>query len=135
MNKVILIGRLGQEPELRVTPTGQNVINISMATNEVFKDGQGQRKEKTEWHRLDFWGVKAELLKKFFHKGDQIGIVGSLQTREGNSKDGRSKQYYTNVHVVEIVVWPDRRNDQQAPANNGYQGQTNYPEYSEPWER
>ena len=82
VNKVLLLGRLGQDIELRYTPNGDAVGNCTMATSETWKDkGTGERKEKTEWHRLVIWGRRAEGLKDYLLKGTQIYVEGRLQTR------------------------------------------------------
>ena len=83
VNKVFLLGRLGQDMELRSTPNGDAVGNVSMATSETWKDkNTGDRKEKTEWHRLVIWGRRAEGLEKYLLKGTQIYVEGRLQTRQ-----------------------------------------------------
>ena len=88
VNKVLLLGRLGQDIELRYTPNGDAVGNCTMATSETWKDkGTGERKERTEWHRLVIWGRRAEGLKDYLLKGTQIYVEGRLQTRQWEAKD------------------------------------------------
>ncbi len=78
VNKVILIGRLGKDPEIRYTPSGQPVANFTLATNEVWNDKQGQRQERTEWHRIVVWGKQAEHCGQYLAKGRQVYIEGRL---------------------------------------------------------
>ena len=96
VNKVILVGNLGKDPEVRYTPGGQAVANFTIATNENWTDKQGQKQERTEWHRIVVWGKVAELCGEYLSKGRQVYIEGRLQTREWNNKEG-AKQYTTEV--------------------------------------
>jgi single-strand DNA-binding protein len=97
VNKVILIGNLGRDPELRYTPGGQPVANFSIATSESWnkKDGSG-REERTEWHRIVAWGRTAELCAQYLSKGRTVYIEGRLQTREWENKEGQ-KQRTTEI--------------------------------------
>src|SRR5437773_11003692 len=88
VNKVILVGNLGRDAELRYTPGGAAVATINMATTEVWNDKAGQRQEKTEWHRVVLWGKPAESLTEYLTKGKQIYVEGRLQTRPWEDKDG-----------------------------------------------
>ena len=96
VNKVILVGNLGKDPEVRYTPSGQAVANFNIATNENWTDKQGQKQERTEWHRIVVWGKVAELCGEYLSKGRQVYIEGRLQTREWTNKEG-AKQYTTEV--------------------------------------
>ncbi len=96
VNKVILIGRLGQDPEVRYTSNGGAVANFSLATSESWTDKQGQKQEKTEWHRIVVWGKMGELCGQYLSKGRQAYIEGRLQTREWTDKEG-GKRYTTEV--------------------------------------
>ncbi len=96
LNKVILIGRLGQDPEKRVTPQGHSVVTLSLATSERFKDKQGQKQETTEWHRVVFWNQLADLVEQYCKKGSQLYVEGSLKTNQWNDKDG-NKRYTTEI--------------------------------------
>jgi len=96
VNKVILIGNLGKDPEVRYTPSGQAVANFTIATNENWTDKQGQKQERTEWHRIVVWGKPAELCGEYLSKGRQVYVEGRLQTREWTNKEG-AKQYTTEV--------------------------------------
>lgn len=97
VNKVILIGTCGQDPETRYLPNGNAVTNLSLATSEQWKDKQGQKVEKTEWHRVVLFGKVAEIAGQYLNKGSQVYIEGKLQTREWE-KDG-IKRYSTEVVV------------------------------------
>lgn len=96
INKVILIGRLGQDPEVRYTTNGGAVANFSLATNESWTDKSGQKQERTEWHRVVVWGKLAEICGQYLSKGRQAFIEGKLQTREWNDKDN-NKRYTTEI--------------------------------------
>ena len=99
VNKVILLGRLGRDIELRYTPGGEAVGNCTMATSETWKDkNSGERKEKTEWHRLVIWGRRAEGLQEYLRKGTQVYVEGRLQTRQWDDKDG-NKRSTTEIKV------------------------------------
>lgn len=96
VNKVILLGRLGQEPELKYTPGGAAVCNFSLATTEAWTDKSGQKQEKTEWHRVVVWGKLAELCNQYLSKGRQAFVEGRMQTRSWDDKDG-NKRYTTEI--------------------------------------
>jgi single-strand DNA-binding protein len=96
VNKVLLIGRLGNNPEIRYTNTGTAVANFNLATSENWNDKNGQRQERTEWHRVVVWGKLAELCEKYLSKGRQCFVEGRLQTRSWDDKDG-NKRYTTEV--------------------------------------
>jgi single-strand DNA-binding protein len=103
VNKVILVGNLGADPELKYTPSNRPVCHLSIATNEVWKDKSGQKQEKTEWHRVNVWGESAEHCSKYLAKGRTVYVEGRLQTRSWDDKDGK-KRYTTEV-VAERVVF------------------------------
>ncbi len=96
VNKVILIGNLGRDPEVRYTPSGQAVANFTVATNEAWTDKAGQKQERTEWHRVVVWGKAAENCGEYLSKGRSVYVEGRLQTREWTNKEG-AKQYTTEV--------------------------------------
>ncbi len=96
VNKVILLGNLGKDPEVRFTPSGQAVCNFSIATNESWTDKSGQKQERTEWHRIVVWGKMGELCGEYLKKGRQAFVEGRLQTREWTDKEGK-KNYSTEV--------------------------------------
>ena len=103
VNKVILVGNLGRDAELRYTPGGAAVATLNLATTEVFKDREGQRKEDTQWHRVILWGKTAETLQDYLTKGKQIYVEGKLQTRKWKDKDGNDK-YTTEVRGDRVVL-------------------------------
>lgn len=97
VNKAILIGNLGVDPDLKFTPNGQPVCNFSLATNESWKDKNGEKQERTEWHRIVVWGKLAEVCAKYLSKGRQAYIEGRIQTRSWDDKDGKGKRYMTEI--------------------------------------
>ena len=96
VNKVILIGNLGRDPETRYMPDGGAVTNVSIATTESWKDKNGEKQEKTEWHRVAFFGKLAEIAGEYLKKGSQVYVEGRLQTRKWQDKDGQDK-YTTEI--------------------------------------
>jgi len=103
VNKVILVGNLGRDAELRYTPGGAAVATLNLATTEVFKDREGQKKEDTQWHRVILWGKTAETLQDYLTKGKQIYVEGKLQTRKWKDKDGNDK-YTTEIKGDRVVL-------------------------------
>ena len=103
VNKVILVGNLGRDAELRYTPGGAAVATINMATTDVYKDREGQKKEDTQWHRVVLWGRTAESLHEYLTKGKQIYVEGRLQTRKWTDKDGVEK-YTTEIRGDRVVL-------------------------------
>jgi single-strand DNA-binding protein len=103
VNKVILVGNLGRDSELRYTPGGAAVATLNLATTEVWNDRNNQRQEKTEWHRVVLWGKQAESLQEYLTKGKQIYVEGRLQTRQWDDKDG-NKRYTTEIKADRITL-------------------------------
>lgn len=103
VNKVILVGNLGRDAELRYTPGGAAVATLNLATTEVYKDREGQKKEDTQWHRVILWGKTAETLQDYLTKGKQIYVEGKLQTRKWKDKDGNDK-YTTEIRGDRVVL-------------------------------
>ena len=103
VNKVILVGNLGRDAELRYTPGGAAVATLNLATTEVWNDKNQQRQEKTEWHRVVLWGKQAESLQEYLLKGKQIYVEGRLQTRQWDDKDG-NKRYTTEIKADRITL-------------------------------
>lgn len=103
VNKVILVGNLGRDPEIRYTRDGTAVANLNLATTETWNDAQGQRQERTEWHRVVAFGKLAEIAKEYLSKGRQVYIEGRLQTRSWDDKDG-NKRYTTEVKADQMVM-------------------------------
>ena len=103
VNKVILIGNAGNDPEFRVMPNGNGVANVSLATSDSWKDKtSGEQKEKTEWHRLTVWGKLVDVVERYVKKGDRLYVEGRIEYSESES-DGQ-KKYWTNVNVFEMVM-------------------------------
>lgn len=103
VNKVILVGNLGRDVEVRYTPSGAAVAKFSVATTEVWNDKSGQRQERTEWHNIDLWGKQAESLKDYLVKGKQVYLEGRLQTDEYTDKEG-IKRKTTRVRCDRVVL-------------------------------
>jgi single-strand DNA-binding protein len=103
VNKVILVGNLGRDAELRYTPGGAPVATLNLATTEIWNDKGGQRQEKTEWHRIVLWGKTAESLNEYLTKGKQIYVEGRLQTRQWDDKDG-NKRYTTEIKADRVTL-------------------------------
>ena len=103
VNKVIIVGNMGRDAEVRYTPGGAAVATLSLATTDVWNDKAGQRQEKTEWHRVVGWGKQAETLAEYLTKGRQIYVEGRLQTRQWDDKDG-NKRYTTEIRSDRIVL-------------------------------
>ena len=115
VNKVILIGNLGRDPEIRYTRDGTAVANLSLATSESWNDANGQRQERTEWHRVVAWARLAEIAKEYLGKGKQVYIEGKLQTRSWEDKDGH-KRYTTEIKADQMVMLGGRGDGPRADA-------------------
>lgn len=107
LNRVILIGNIGQDPEVRHTQGGQGILNLRIATSESWMDKDGERKERTEWHTVIMWGKRGEALGKFLTKGSRLCAEGRLQTRSWEDKSG-AKRYTTEIVANNIVLLGDR---------------------------
>ena len=103
VNKVILVGRLGKDPETRYMPSGEAVTNATLATSENWKDKTGEKQEKTEWHNLVFYRRLAEIAGEYLKKGSQVYIEGKLQTRKWQTKEGQDR-YTTDIVVNEMTM-------------------------------
>ena len=127
LNKAMVLGRLGQDPELKYTPNGTAVCNFSVATSENWNDKSGQKQERTEWHRVVVWGKLAELCNQYLAKGRQAFLEGRIQTRSWDDKNGQ-KRYTTEIvaQTVQFIGGPsdkaqasaDPGFDQSGPAGN-----------------
>jgi len=135
VNKVILLGRLGQDPELKYTPAGIAVCTFSVATSDVWVDKAGAKQEKTEWSRILIWNKLAETCAQYLKKGRQVYLEGKMQTRTWDDKDGK-KMYTTEVVVSNVQFIGDKGDsgtkappsptDNNAPRNGQQQQQSNY---------
>ncbi len=123
VNKVILVGNLGKDPELRYTPSGTAVATFSLATSETFKDREGNKQTKTEWHNIVVWRQLAEICGKYLHKGKQIYIEGKIQNRSYDDRDG-NKRYISEVVMNEMQMLGSRDDNQQG-GGGGYAGGQN----------
>jgi single-strand DNA-binding protein len=108
LNKVMIIGHLGRDPEMRYTPSGRPVASFSVAVSRNWKSSNGERKSETEWFKIVAWGRLAEICKEYLHKGQQVYIEGRLQTRQWEDKEGQQR---TSVEVVanEMTMLGERR--------------------------
>lgn len=130
VNKVMVIGTLGRDPEMRYLPNGSAVCSISLATDEGYKDKQtGQQVEKTEWHRIEAFGKLAEIMGEYLKKGAKCYVEGKLRTDE-YEKDG-IKRYSTKIIANEMTMLDSRQDSQQAPAQQGYAAQAPQPAYGQ----
>jgi single-strand DNA-binding protein len=120
VNKVILIGNLGRDPELRYTKGGQPVANFSLATSDSFTNREGAREERTEWHRIVVWGKSAENCSRYLNKGRTVYIEGQLRTRDWEDKDGNKRQT-TEVHAqtVQFLGAPGGRSGEGGAPRGG----------------
>ena len=108
VNKVILVGNLGKDPEVRYAPSGDAICNITLATSETWKDKQsGEKREATEWHRVVFFGKLAEIAGQYLKKGSSVYVEGSLKTRKWQDKDG-SDRYTTEIKADEMKMLGSR---------------------------
>lgn len=115
VNKVILLGHLGKDPEVRYSPNGTAIANMSLATSEQWKDkNSGEKQERTEWHRLVMFGRTAEIAKEYLKKGAQIYVEGRIQTRKWQDKEGRD-QYTTEIVVNEFQMLGRREQSEEQP--------------------
>ena len=123
VNKVILIGNLGRDPETRYMPDGGAITNISVATTDVWKDKNGEKQEKTEWHRVAFFGKLAEIAGEYLKKGSQVYVEGRLQTRKWQDKEGQDK--YTTEIVANAMQMLGSRQGMggAAPDRDGDRGE------------
>jgi len=126
VNKVILIGRLGRDPELRYTQGGQAVANFTLATNERFANKSGEQQERTEWHRIVAWGKTAELSAQYLSKGRSVYIEGRLQTREWEDKEGQKRS--TTEIVAQNVTFLDSARSGGAGGPGGPGGPSGEPQ-------
>lgn len=125
VNKVVLVGNLGKDPEMRYMPNGGAVANLTLATTESWKDKQtGERKDKTEWHRLTVFNRLGEMCGEYLKKGAKIYVEGKLQTRKWQGQDGQDR-YTTEIVVSEIQMMDSRNPAQEGQAYQGNAPQAN----------
>jgi single stranded DNA-binding protein (ssb) len=116
LNKVTLIGRLGQDPEIRYTQSGSAVANATIATNDFWTDKQGEKQERTEWHSLMLWGKLADLAQSYLKKGSHIFVEGRLLTRDWEDQQGQ-KHYKTEVVVTTMQFLDSRISDSESTSS------------------
>ena len=141
VNKAVILGNVGNDPELRYMSNGKAVANFTVATSEQWKDQQGQKQERTEWHRMVAYDKLAEIIGQYVKKGSKLYLEGKLQTREWTDQQGQ-KKYTTEIIVSEMQMLDGKPQQgsqqpqgqqqqqpqrQQAPQNNGYQQARNQP--------
>ena len=115
INKAIVVGNLGRDPEVRALPSGQNVANFSLATTERFTDRNGAKQERTDWHRIVAFGPLADTCDRFLSKGRQVYVEGRLTTRQYEAKDGSGTRYRTEIVALQMRLLGNRKNGSAAP--------------------
>lgn len=120
LNKVLLIGNLGKDPETRYLPSGGAVCNFSIATTEKWKDKDGQQQEKTEWHNITIYGKLAEIAGQYLKKGSPVYLEGKLQTRKWQDKNTGADRYSTEIVADQMQMLGGKDRNDSAP-NDGYQ--------------
>jgi len=119
VNKVILIGNLGKDPEVRYMPSGEAVTNISLATTDTWKDKQGEKQERTEWHRVSFFSKLAEIAGEYLKKGSPVYIEGRLQTRKWQNKEGQD-QYTTEIIADRMQMLGGKSRQEESETKPNY---------------
>ena len=125
VNKVILIGNLGDEPTVRQTQSGTKVANCSLATSDSYKDQQGNVVDNTEWHRLVFWGKLADIVSSYCHKGSKIFVEGKIQSRQYEDKKDGIKRIAYEIIVNEMTMLDSKPANSNNQTNNNYGGNNN----------
>lgn len=118
INKVILVGRLGKDPEIRSTPQGNTVAKFTLATDEKFTDRAGEKQERTEWHNIVAWGKLGEICGQYLKKGKLVYIEGSIRTDSWDDKESGQKKYRTEI-VANTMKMLDRRGDEGGGGGGG----------------
>lgn len=121
VNRVILVGNLGQDPDIRYASSGDAVANLSIATTDQWKDKNGEKQERTEWHRVVFWGRTAEVCGDYLHKGDSIYVEGSLQTRKWTDQEGVERTT-TEIRGERMQMLKTQGSSDQRPARQADRG-------------
>jgi single-strand DNA-binding protein len=121
VNKVILIGRLGKDPEIRSTPGGQTVTKFTLATDERYTDRAGEKQERTEWHNIVAWGKLGEICGQYLRKGKLVYIDGAIRTETWDDKESGQKKYKTTI-VADNMKMLDRKGDSEEGGGGSYSG-------------
>ncbi|MBS1538934.1 MAG: single-stranded DNA-binding protein [Bacteroidetes bacterium] len=124
LNKVMLIGHVGKDPEVNFTPSGIPVATFSMATTEGWKDKDGHFQEKTEWHTIVAWRGLAEIAQRHVHKGSKIYVEGRIQSRNFDDKDG-NRRYFTEISADNIILLDSRQRNDATPTEGQTPNQAN----------
>lgn len=135
LNKVMLIGNLGRDPEVRSTPSGQAVASFTLATTRRWRDKNGQKQEQTEWHNIVVWGKQAEIAGQYLTKGKQVYIEGRLQTRSWDDRQTGEKKYRTEIVCDNFQMLGQRGGDFEGGQGGGrgeYGGASSSSSYSAP---
>jgi single-strand DNA-binding protein len=125
LNKVMLIGNLGKDPEMKTLDNGAKIATFPLATSETYKDKEGNRQTKTEWHNLVLWRGLADVAESYLHKGSQVYLEGRLSTRKWEDKEGNTR--YTTEVIGDNLVLLNRANDQQQAGTAASAGDFNAP--------
>ncbi|MCF8228640.1 MAG: single-stranded DNA-binding protein [Bacteroidales bacterium] len=125
VNKAILVGRLGQDPESRTIDSGVKMTKFSIATNETFQNKNGEKVEKTEWHNIVLWGGLADVAEKYLKKGDQVYIEGRIETR--TYEQDNVKKYFTEIRGLNMTMLGAKRDNEQSSGS-----EVNEPEKAQP---
>ena len=131
VNKAIILGTLGQDPEVRYTANGTAVANFSVATNEVWKDKQGDQQERVEWHKIVIWGKLAEIAEKYLMKGKQVYLEGKIQTRKWTDNDGNDR-WTTEINCSEMQMLGGGQGGGQRGNGNQYDQTPRDPQSGQP---
>ncbi len=118
VNKVILVGNLGKDPEVRYAPSGDAIANVTLATTENWKDKNGEKQEKTEWHRVSFFGKTAEVVGQYLKKGSQVYVEGRIQTRKWTDKEGQER-YTTEIVADKMQMLGGRSGSASMDSDSG----------------
>jgi len=119
VNKVILLGNLGKDPEVKYTPSGTPVAKLTVATNERYKDKGGEWQDRTEWHNIVLWQRLAEIAGEYLKKGSKVYIEGRLQTRSWDDKQTNQKRYMTEIVASDLVLLSSRGDGDQSGSRGG----------------
>jgi single-strand DNA-binding protein len=122
INKVILVGRLGKDPEIRSTPGGNTLAKFSLATDERFTDKSGEKQDRTEWHNIVVWGKLAEICGQYLRKGKLVYLEGSIRTDSWDDKESGQKKYRTEIIANTMKMLDKRGDDEGGSGGGGYGG-------------
>jgi len=121
VNRVILVGRLGKDPEMRSIPSGTSLTKFSLATDERFTDKSGEKQERTEWHNIEAWGKLGEICGQYLRKGKLVYIEGSIRTESWDDKESGQKKYKTKIVATDMKML-DKKSDEDGGGGGGYTG-------------